>query len=89
MAKSEKGLLVQPKMKPTVCFNFDENLKAPASFGNLTIGAEVTATVTGKVKTLDSQFITIEMKKVDLSKIGPKTIAEAKMLARERVKNFK
>ena len=95
MSKSEKGHAMpdMPKMAPTVHFNFDKDFKAPSTFGNLTIGAQVTVTVTGKVQSLsvseNSQSIMIEMKKVDLARIGPKTIAEAKTIARERVKDFK
>jgi len=89
MSRSEKGLAEQPKMGATVSFNFDKDFKAPAGFGYLTIGAQITATVSGKVKTLDGNFITIEMEKMDLAKVGPKSIAEAKTIARERVKDFK
>ena len=95
MVKSEKAHTMpdMPKMEPTVYFNFDKDFKAPAAFASLTIGAQVTATITGKVQSLsiseNSQSLTLEMKKVDLAKTGPKTIAEAKTIARERVKDFK
>ena len=86
------------ELPPSVSFNFTDKFKAPENFGDLTDDAPVKVIVYGKVKDIAHgrnydgkkyQNFSLEMDKVEVQKVGPKTIAEAKTIARERVKDFK
>jgi len=88
----EPKIIEQP---PSVSFNFTEKFKAPENFNDLKIAEPVRVVLHGKVKSISQgknydgkkyQDFTLEMEKVELSLSKPKTIAEAKAIARERVK---
>lgn len=80
---------------PSVSFNFTEKFKAPANFKDLNISEPIKVLIHGKVKSISQgknydgknyQDFSVEMDKVEISCGGPKSIAEAKIMARERVK---
>jgi hypothetical protein len=83
---------------PSVSFNFTEKFKAPSNFKDLNIAEGVKVIIHGKVKSIEQgknydgknyQNFSVEMDRVEISTGGPKSIAEAKTIARERVKDFK
>ena len=98
MSKNEAQPTKPVEQPPSVSFNFTDKFKAPANFGDLTDDASVRVIVYGKVKDIAHgrnydgekyQNFSLDMEKVEVQKVGPKTIAEAKTIARERVKDFK
>ena len=98
MSKSEKvGTQSAPvELPPSVSFYFTKQLKAPADFTHLKLEDKITVLVTGTVSSLRqstdpdySAEISVEIEKIDINKASPKTIADAKTIARERVKDFK
>jgi len=86
------------ELPPSVSFNFTEKFKAPANFKDLNIAESVKVIIHGKTKSISQgknydgknyQDFSVEMDRVEISIAGPKSIAEAKTIARERVKDFK
>jgi len=83
---------------PSVSFNFTEKFKAPANFKDLNITEGVKVIIYGKVKSIEQgknydgknyQNFSVEMDRVEISLGSPRSISEAKTVARERVKDFK
>jgi len=98
MSKIETQPAKPVEHPPSVSFNFTDKFKAPANFGDLTDDMAVRVIVYGKVKDIAHgrnyegekyQNFSLGMEKVEIQKVGPKTIAEAKTIAREQVKDFK
>lgn len=88
----------QVEQPPSVSFNFTEKFKAPSNFKDLNLNDPVRVIVHGNIKSLAQgknydgktfQDFSIEMDRVEVNQSSPKTIAEAKTIARERVKDFK
>lgn len=86
------------EMPPSVSFNFTEKFKAPENFKDLNIAEAVKVIIHGKVKSISQgknydgknyQDFSVEMDRVEINTGGPKSIAEAKTIARDRVKDFK
>lgn len=73
---------------PSINLSFDDRLKAPSNFKNLSIGDRVIVQVSGKVIRLDQsqtsepkrgmrQNLEVEMTGVQISGSGPKNLKEA------------
>ena len=78
---------------PSVSFNFNKRLKAPAEFKDMTIGGDVTVHVKGKVKSMSQgknydnepyQDFTGEIENVSIAARGPKNLSEARSAAMKK-----
>lgn len=85
--------VVEKTPPPQVSFEFNEKLKAPANFKDLTDDAEVKVILTGKVKDIAHgrnyddkpyQRFSLEMTKVDIEIGGPKNLAQARSAAMKK-----
>ncbi len=89
-----------PELKspsPSVSFNFNEQLKAPANFKELNIAEKVKLIVTGRVKSISQgknydnktyQDLSVEIDSVDLEIGGPKNLKEAYRVAQSKAEKL-
>jgi hypothetical protein len=84
---------------PSISLSFDDRMKVPANFGNLSIGDRVIVQVSGKVIRLDEsqtsepkkgirQSLEVEMTGVQIVESGPKDLKQARSAAMSAAENF-
>lgn len=92
---SNKAPAKPEEQPPSVSFNFTDKFKAPENFGDLTDDASVKVIVYGKVRDIAHgkdyegkkyQNFSLDMDKVEVQRVEPKSIAERKPLRANELK---